>query len=99
VPIELMDPITSFRGPSVDEIGWTLQSDSINLNDAMVSVRNRGEDRPVEAWSLLPWYGSQYAIAFRPVGWTSTVDESYDITVVAGDRTIEWTVQFIGCGG
>lgn len=97
VPFEVMDPILTFSAPSVDEIGWTVQSDSIALGDATVGVSRGGESLEVESWSLAAWYGSQHAIAFRPVGWSSEPGATYDVSVDTGSRTIEYSVRFVTC--
>lgn len=97
VPFEIMDPITSFDAPSVDEIGWTVQSDVVNLDGATVTVTRGGETLPVEAWTLSPWFGSQYALAFRPDGWSSEAGATYDVTVETAAETLAWSVRFVTC--
>jgi hypothetical protein len=67
--------------PSVDSVGWTVQSDSINLANAQVTVLEDGVDKPVTVTQLLANYGSRYAIRINPQGWTSQAGKSYAVSV------------------
>jgi len=51
-----------------DTTGWTVESDSINLANAQVSVMVDGAAMPVTVAQLLGGYGSKYAISFIPMG-------------------------------
>ena len=73
-------PLKAISGPSaVDTTGWTIQSDSINLAAAAVTVTMDGVVQPVTVTQLLTGYGSKYAIRFNPTGWTTQAGKTYTV--------------------
>ena len=66
-----LQAIAGARGQTVDATGWTVQSDSINLAGAQVTVMVDGAAQPVTVTQLGNNYGSKYAIRFNPMGWTT----------------------------
>jgi len=82
---------------SIDSTGWTVQSDSISLAGAQVSVTTSGQDRPVNVTQLLGGYGSAHAISFIPSGWTTQPDTTYTVTVTGITPTITYDVQVVSC--
>lgn len=82
---------------SVDSTGWTIQSDSINLATAQVSVSSGGTKLTTTVAQLQGGYGSKYAIAIRPQGWTSTAGKTYDVSVTGISQAISYSVQVVSC--
>ena len=86
--------------PSVDTVGWTVQtySASYNLAGASVAVKENGVAKPVTVTQLGANYGSAYAIRFNPQGWASAAGKTYDVTVtLASGTTITYQVLPILC--
>ncbi len=94
VPLELMNP---FTWTSVDETGWSVQSDDIDLSNAAVSVTDDGTDMPVTVTVLQNGYGSTHAISFIPQGWTSEAGHTYRVSVTGITPTIEYDVSIADC--
>lgn len=86
----------SWRG--LDSTGWTVQSDSIDLDRATgVRVTVGGTDMPVSFVHLLGGYGSSTAINFIPSGWSSTVGTTYHIEVQGVSTPISYDVTIVDC--
>lgn len=85
----------SFIG--IDETGWTIQSSSIDLSGAQVTVMDGGQDRPVSVTPLGANYGSSYAIRMVPKGWTSQVGHTYSVSVAGVSQAIKYDVEIIDC--
>jgi len=81
----------------LDSTGWTVQSDSIDLSGAKVTITDGGQNRPVNVASLAGGYGSSYAIAIRPSGWTSAVGHTYDVSITGIPSPIRYSVQIVQC--
>jgi hypothetical protein len=94
-PLEAVAPL-GFS--SLDQTGWSLQSDGIDLSGAQVEITVDGDPRPVSVTTLLPGYGSASAISMIPSGWTAQPDTTYHVRVdgVAGGP-IEYDVQIVTC--
>lgn len=86
-----------YRLGSVDSTGWSLQSDSINLQSAQVTVSSNGAMLPVQITALGSGYGSRYAISFKAMGWTSQAGQSYAVHVEGVSTPIDYTVQVVDC--
>jgi hypothetical protein len=83
------------HGHHVDTTGWSIQSDSLDLAAAVVTVTIAGATYPVEPWSLVDGLGSASAIAFR-------VDDlppadSYTVTVDGVAEPFAYTVDLVDC--
>lgn len=84
---------------SLDQTGWSVQSDSIDLSGANVTITVGGDPRPVTVTTLLPGYGSSSAISMIPNGWTAQPDTTYHVLVDGiGGGPIEYDVQIVDCG-
>lgn len=83
-------------GGQLDQTGWTVQSDSINLRGAQVSVKSGGSDLPVTVTQLGSGYGSTYAIRFAANGWTTKVG-SYHVEVSGVPTPISYDVKVVDC--
>ena len=90
-------PIDAIRRTRVDDTGWTIQSSSLDLDEAIVEVRVAGQPRPLKVLPLERTMGSLTAIRFLPKGWWTKADERYDVHLTKGDTVIDFTVEPIMC--
>lgn len=81
----------------VDQTGWTIQSSTIDLSGAVVSVTDGGEDRPMAVTQLAGGYGSTYAIRMVPQGWTSQAGHTYSVSVSGTSEPISYQVTMVDC--
>jgi hypothetical protein len=93
VPLELFN--VSFQ--TLDSTGWTVQSDSINLGGAQVTVTDGGTNRPVTVTPLNGGYGSSYAIRFNPQGWSTQAGHTYSVSVTGIATPINYDVVVVNC--
>lgn len=97
-------PLQAFTATALDKSGWSLQSDSINLNMATATVMDGTTNQPVNVTADLPSYGAKYAMGIVPNGWTSQAGHNYTVTI-SGATTgnmatpIAYTVQVVDCSG
>lgn len=91
-PIEAMYAVGF--GP-VDDVGWTIQSDSIDINGAQVTITDDGQNMPVNIIQLPGGYGSQYALNVQPQGWQSQAGHTYAVTV--SGTSISYQVEMVTC--
>jgi len=89
-------PMDVFTSERLDEIGWTVQSSSDDLDRATVSVSSGGRELPVKTVRLAPLQGSRSAIRFVPDGWTTEAGRSY-VVKVTGWRSFDFTVEPTDC--
>lgn len=89
---------TTIGWTSLDETGWTIQSDSIDMNTAQVEVTRDGEPLAMQHVPLLGGYGSASAISLVPMGWQHAVGD-YHVVVTGISEPIEYDVQIVDCGG
>jgi hypothetical protein len=82
---------------TIDSTGWSIQSDDVDLGDAVVTVTSGGADMPVTVTQLMGGYGSRYAIRFNPNGWTTTAGQTYSVSVTGTDTPIAYDVQVVTC--
>lgn len=84
---------------SVDTTGWSVQSDSINLSGAQVTVTDSATDAGlnVTVTQLGQYYGSTYALRFNPQGWTSAAGHTYRVQVSNIATPISYDVQVVSC--
>ena len=78
--------------------GWSIQSDSINLGGAQVSVMKAGSALPVTVMQLPGGYGSRYALSFTPQGWTSEAGATYEVSITGIATPITYSVEMVDCG-
>jgi len=81
----------------VNSTGWSLQSDSINLQNAQVSVTENGQQRPMTVTNLAGGYGSTYAISMRPDGWQAQADVTYSVSITGVNPEINYEVEVLPC--
>ncbi len=93
-PAQAVNPSWS----SIDQTGWTLQSDSINLDGAQVTITMDGStNRPVTITHLGANYGSSYAISMVPQGWTTQAGHTYHVAVTGVTPAISYDVEVVDC--
>ncbi len=92
-PIGAVSPSWS----SIDDTGWTVQSDSISLNGAQVTITDGGNNRPVTVSNLAGGYGSSSAISMIPQGWNTTVGHTYDVSITGISSPISYQVEVVAC--
>jgi len=93
IPLQAVSP----KGTTVDMTGWSVQSDSINLANAQVTVTVDGTAQPVTVTQLDPNYGSKYAIRFNPTGWTTQAGKTYSVAIANIPTAINYDVQIVDC--
>lgn len=82
----------------LDNAGWSVQSDEIDLTGAQVTVTSQGANLPVTVSTLPPGYGSNSAISFRPQGWASRPGIDYEVKVTCSSgQVISYTVSPVKC--
>jgi len=81
----------------LDETGWTVQSDSIDLNPATVTITDAGTPRPVSVVVLSSGYGSTWAINMIPQGWTAQVGHTYHVELTGISTPITYDVVIVDC--
>ena len=77
--------------------GWTVQSDSINLSGAQVSITAGGQDRPVSVTQLQGGFGSSYAISMIPQGWQAEGGTTYAVEITGVNPAISYQVEVLAC--
>ena len=81
---------------SVDYTGWSIQSDTINFSNAQVSVQSGETNLPVTV-AQVNGYGANFKISFKPVGWHSTVGNTYTVSVTGISLPIQYSIAIVGC--
>jgi hypothetical protein len=92
-------PIQAYgnRWASLDETGWSIQSEDIDLADASVTVTAGGQELPVLVEQLTGNYGGARAIRIAPSGWEAEVGTTYAVSVSGTSTPIAYEVQLIDC--
>jgi hypothetical protein len=85
------------QAANVDRAGWHIQSDSINLNSAIVSISEGGVDLPIKTNSLRTGYGSTYGISMIPDGWKSVPGKTYEVSVTGVRQPFRYSITFVDC--
>jgi len=96
VPIDAIH-VPEVPWANVDETGWTIQSDSIDVGAAQVTISAGGVDMPVELTKLQGGFGSNSAIALRPQGWVSEAGKTYTVQVNGVPQPFTYDVQVVAC--
>ena len=98
VPAGVMTP-SPYSDLSLDDTGWTVQSDTLDLNGVLVQVWEDGVARAVRSWSLAENYGSRSAVAFAPVGWRAQAGHAYAVNLTGPGVDVRYEVRLTDCGG
>jgi hypothetical protein len=90
-------PLQAITTTKADTAGWSIQSDTINLNSATATVTDATTNRPVTAMALPQNFGSVYALRIIPSGWTSQGGHDYAVSVTGTSAPINYTVHVVDC--
>jgi hypothetical protein len=82
---------------TIDQTGWSLQSDSVDFSAAQVKVTSDGMDLAVTTAQLGSGYGSLFAMSFTPMGWTTAAGKTYHVAVSGTSMPIEYDVAVVDC--
>jgi hypothetical protein len=82
---------------TLDQNGWTVQSDSIDVSNATVTVTEDGVEKAVTTASLLSGYGSTYAIKITPKSWSSKKGATYHVELGNISKAIAYDVTMVDC--
>jgi hypothetical protein len=96
VPLEAFSP-DSVSWTSMDDTGWTVQSDSISLSGASVSITAGSVNKPMTVTNLAGNYGSTYAISMIPQGWNVESNTTYEVEITGISPTISYAVHVTDC--
>lgn len=88
-------PFDVFTAEKLDAIGWTLQSDSAELDHAKVRVFRDEVEVTVTVSHLTPLMGSRSAVRFVPQGWSTKPGEKYRVT--SEDGRFDYVVEPLLC--
>jgi hypothetical protein len=92
-----LQALSATFGGTVDTTGWSIQSDSISLANAQVTVMSDGMPMAVTVTQLGANYGSRYAIRFNPSGWTTAAGKKYSVSVAGVTPAIAYDVEVVNC--
>jgi hypothetical protein len=92
-------PLQALRGAfaSIDQTGWSIQSDSVDFKAAQVAVTSAGMALPVTVTQLGSGYGSTYAMSFTPMGWTVAAGKTYHVAISGISKPIEYDAEVVDC--
>lgn len=96
VPLEAIH-VPQIPWANVDETGWTIQSDGIDLSKATIKVTEGGADRPMKVTVLQGGFGSSFAISMIPQGWTTQAGKTYAVQVDGVPQPFGYEVQVVQC--
>lgn len=93
-------PIDAF-GPSsaitTHDTGWSIQSDTIDLTEAQITVTRDGQPLSVSTTVLERGYGSTTAVRFNPQGWQPEAGRSYRVFVENVTPSFTYVVEVVEC--
>jgi hypothetical protein len=92
-------PLQAFTTTELDKAGWSLQSDSIDLDTATATVMDGTSNQPVTVSTKLGSYGAKYAMGIVPNGWTTQAGHDYTVTIGGTTTPISYTVEVVDCSG
>jgi hypothetical protein len=85
------------RQGTVDTTGWTVQSDTINLSAAQVTVTSDGATLAGTLTQLGSGYGSRYAFRWNPSGWSTQAGKKYQVSVSGVTPAISYEFDVLDC--
>jgi uncharacterized protein YkwD len=92
-----MQAYTDVYKRSLDDTGWSIQSKSIDLSAARVTIMSGGQAQPVTIEQLTGSYGNAKAIRIVPSGWKAAAGQSYAVSVTGTATPISYEIQLIDC--
>ena len=84
-------------GTSIDQTGWTVQSEDASLPGATVTVTAAGQDLPIAVVVLEGGYGSAYALSFIPQGWAMQAGTTYQVELSDLPAPIAYDIEAVDC--
>jgi hypothetical protein len=93
IPIQAM----SSTWASIDQTGWSLQSDTVDFKNAQVTIMAGGMSLPVTVTQLGSGYGSTFAISMVPMGWKAAAGMTYNVNVTGASTPITYDVDIVDC--
>jgi hypothetical protein len=93
IPIQAMSSTWS----SIDQTGWSLQSDTVDFKNAQVTIMAAGMSLPVTVTQLGSGYGSTFAISMVPMGWKAAAGMTYNVNVTGASMPITYDVSVVDC--
>jgi hypothetical protein len=89
-----------FDAHRADETGWSIQSDSMNMNEAFITVvrTDDNQDMPITQRRLEAQGGAAHGQAFVPDGWSPQAGDTYLISMAGVRQPLEYEVRFVDCG-
>lgn len=82
---------------SLDATGWSIQSKSIDLSAAQVTVMSDGAPKPVKVEQLTGNYGNNKAIRIVLDGWKAAAGATYAVKVTGTATPIAYEIQLVDC--
>lgn len=92
-----MQAYTDTYKRSLDATGWSIQSKSIDLSAAQVTVTSGGQPMPVKVEQLTGTYGSAKAIRIVLDGWKAAAGSTYAVSVSGTATPIAYEFQLVDC--
>ncbi len=96
LPAEAIDMLP-WGGATLDDTGWSIQSDVIDLSAATVTVTEDGAPRTVDVRTLSPGYGSASAIAILPQGWRTQAGHRYTVHLAGLAQPLDYAFDVVRC--
>jgi hypothetical protein len=95
-------PMDVFTSERLDEVGWTIQSASSDLDRAtkVTVTSSAGSSLPIILTHLTPLMGSRSAVGFVPDGWKTSPNETYAVSVTTDSSSstkIDFVVEPVTC--
>lgn len=90
-------PLEAITRDKLDTTGWTVQSSTVDLDGATVTVTRDGKRLAVDVVKLERGAGSQSALKITPKGWTTEAGKTYAVHVQRGKLAIDYTVEPFAC--
>jgi uncharacterized protein YkwD len=92
-----LQAIRRSNNSTLDRTGWSVQSNTIDVTAATVTITAGGVNQPVTKSNLTGSYGgARYAIRIVPMGWTTTA-QTYTVTLAGTSTPISYMVQVVDC--
>jgi len=84
-------------GGSLGTVGYSIQSDSIDLAAGTLTITSGGEELPVMVMELPGGYGSRYALNIQPDGWEMEAGNTYTVTLSGASMPITYDIAVVDC--
>ncbi len=92
----LANPDQDYGG--IDETGWHIQSNVIDVTNATVTVSLEGEPLAIQVVPLQGGSGTWYATSWIPQGWRTEAGKTYHVEVGGLAQPIAYDVSVVDCG-